>query len=82
MNSTKSNDATNAISRFAGRVGGERPVIPVKTGWYETAQYPFLQSWAVELVILKVWTRFIACVQFKCIIPFVDNLLTFFVTLT
>lgn len=32
-------------------------VIPFRTTVHETAHYPFLQCWAIGLILLKVWTR-------------------------
>jgi len=32
-------------------------MIPFRTTIYETPNYPFLQCWAIGLIVLKVWTR-------------------------
>ncbi len=32
-------------------------IVPLRTPLNETPQYPFLQCWAIGLIVFKVWTR-------------------------
>ena len=40
-------------------------VVPVRVSINETPTYPFWQSWAIGLIALKVWTRFVLHYSFN-----------------